>query len=73
MEMIVNIFEFSCLPADTEIIYFSTSTGCHGRDRMVLGFKSTYTISAGYHQRCEFESRSWQGVLNTTLCDKVCQ
>jgi len=22
---------------------------------------------------CEFESRSWRGVLNTTLCDIVCQ
>ena len=21
---------------------------------------------------CEFESRSWRGVLDTTLCDKVC-
>ena len=25
------------------------------------------------HYSCEFESRSWRGVLNTTLCDKVCQ
>jgi len=23
--------------------------------------------------RYEFESRSWRGVLDTTLCDKVCQ
>jgi hypothetical protein len=23
--------------------------------------------------RCEFESRSWRGVLDTTLCNKVCQ
>ena len=22
---------------------------------------------------CEFERRSWRGVLDTTLCDKVCQ
>ena len=22
---------------------------------------------------CEFQSHSWQGVLDTTLCDKVCQ
>jgi len=21
---------------------------------------------------CEFKTRSWQGVLDTTLCDKVC-
>jgi hypothetical protein len=24
-------------------------------------------------QSCEFESHSWRGVLDTTLCDKVCQ
>jgi len=30
-------------------------------------------ISAYHHLSCEFESRSWQGVLDTTLCDKVYQ
>ena len=30
-------------------------------------------ISAYRHWSCEFESRSWRGVLDTTLCDKVCQ
>ena len=30
----------------------------HGRDRMVVGFTTTYAISAYYHQRCEFESCS---------------
>ena len=25
------------------------------------------------NERCEFESRAWRGVLDTTLCDKVCQ
>jgi hypothetical protein len=25
------------------------------------------------HWRCRFEPRSWRGVLDTTLCDKVCQ
>jgi len=24
-------------------------------------------------ESCEFEPRSWRGVLDTTLCDKVCQ
>ena len=24
------------------------------------------------HENCEFESCPWQGVLHTTLCDKVC-
>ena len=32
-----------------------------------------YAISVYHHLRCEFESRSWRGVLVTTLCDKVCQ
>jgi hypothetical protein len=34
------------------------------RDRIVIGFKTTYAISASHHYR---------SVLDTTLCDKVCQ
>jgi hypothetical protein len=30
-------------------------------------------LSAYHHLRCEFDPRSWRGVLDTTLCDKVCQ
>ena len=30
----------------------------HGRDRMVVGFTTSYAISAYHHLRCEFESRS---------------
>ena len=45
----------------------------HDRDRMVVGFTTTYAISAYYHWYCGFESRSGRGVLDTTLCDKVCQ
>ena len=30
------------------------------RDRMVVGFTTTFTISAYHHNRCEFESRSWR-------------
>jgi hypothetical protein len=40
-----------------------------GRDCMVVEF----TISAYHHLSCEFKSLSWWGVLDTTLCDKVCQ
>ena len=36
---------------------------------MVVGFSITCVISA----YCEFESRWWWDVLDTTLCDKVCQ
>jgi hypothetical protein len=28
----------------------------HGRDRMVVGFATTYAISAYHHWCCEFES-----------------
>jgi hypothetical protein len=40
---------------------------------MAVGFTTTYAISAHHHKRCEFEFHSWGGILNTTLCDKVCQ
>jgi len=39
---------------------------------MVVGFTTSYAISIYHHQCSEFESRSWQGVFDTTLCDKVC-
>jgi hypothetical protein len=42
-------------------------------DRMAVGFTTTCAISAYHHLSCEFEPRSWQGVLDATLCDKVCQ
>ena len=35
--------------------------GCHGRDRRVVGFTTTYAISAYHHWCCEFESRSGRG------------
>jgi hypothetical protein len=46
-----------------------------GRDRMVVGFTTTSTcVISDYHNyRCELESWSWRGVLDTTLCDTVCQ
>ena len=33
--------------------------------------KTTYRNDT--HMRCDFDSRSWQGVFDTTLCDKVYQ
>jgi len=33
-----------------------------GRDRMVVGFKTTYAISAYHHWCCDVESRSWRDV-----------
>jgi hypothetical protein len=46
--------------------------GRSGFDRMVVGFTTTCAISAYQLYSCEFEPRSWRGVLDTTLCDKVC-
>jgi hypothetical protein len=37
-----------------------------------LRFTTTCAISAYHHWSCEFESRSWRCVLDTTLCD-ACQ
>jgi hypothetical protein len=33
-----------------------------GRDRMLVGFKTTYAMSAYHHWCCEFESRAGRGV-----------
>ena len=40
---------------------------------MVVGFITTYAISAYHHQRSELESRSGEVYLDTTLCDQVDQ
>ena len=45
--------------------------GRRGRDHVVVGFTTTCAISAYHSLRCEIERRSWRGVLDTTLCDKV--
>ena len=47
--------------------------GRHCHDGMFVGFTTTCAISAYHLWSCEFKSRSWQGVLNATFCDKVCQ
>jgi len=44
-----------------------------GRDRLVVGFITTYAISAYHNLHCKFDYYSCRGVLDTTLCDKVCQ
>ena len=38
-----------------------------GRDRMVVGFITTYAISAYHHRCCEFESRSGRGVQHYVI------
>jgi len=40
---------------------------------MIVGFTIIGAISVYHHESCEFEPRSWIGVLDTTLCDEVYQ
>jgi hypothetical protein len=40
---------------------------------MVAGFTTTCAIITYDHVCCEFEPRSWRGILDTTLCDEVYQ
>jgi len=42
-----------------------------GRHRMVVGFTTTYAISAYYHWCCEFERQSGRGVQRYVI--KVCK
>ena len=42
------------------------------RDCMVVGFTTISSINAYHYLCCEFECYSCQGVINTTLYDKVC-
>ena len=37
------------------------------RDRMVVGFTTTYAINAYHHRCCEFESRSGRGVQHYVI------
>jgi hypothetical protein len=50
-----------------------SSRGCRDQYCMVVGFTTTYAISVYHQYCCKFESHSWWGVLDTTLCDKVYQ
>jgi hypothetical protein len=50
---------------------FGVGSSC--RDRMVVGFTTTYAISAYYHWCCEFKSRSGRGVQLYSLYAKFCQ
>ena len=52
---------------------FLVMRGRRGRYRMVVGFTTTYAISIYHHYNGEVKPRLLWGVLDTTLCDKVCQ
>jgi hypothetical protein len=55
----------------TQCLFHQWLTICdHGRDLMVVGFTTTYAISAYHHWCCEFESRSGWGLhmIPWSLC-----
>jgi hypothetical protein len=54
-------------------MHFSFWGGRGGRDRMVIRVIATHAISDCHYLSCEFEPRSWRGVLDKTLCDKAWQ
>ena len=66
----LNVSLISLVKESNQIIFATRDR--RGRDGMVVGFITTYAISAYHHISCEFEPRSWRGVLDTTLCDKIC-
>jgi hypothetical protein len=47
--------------------------GRRDRDRMLVGFTTICAVSSYNHQSGDFEPRSWREVLDTTLCEQVCQ
>ena len=40
---------------------------------MVVEFTTNCAIVVYHHLSCELEPHSWRGVLDKTICDKVCQ
>ena len=61
-----NSIQFSINTFTLHILYY-TMRGFGGHDRMVIGFTTTYAISAYHHWCCEFESRSGQGVQHYVI------
>jgi len=46
--------------------------GRRGRDRMVVGFTTTYAIGAYHHWMLWVRIPLRRGALDTKLCDNVC-
>jgi hypothetical protein len=65
-EFELNVYDFHCF-RNVALNYARNS-----RDCIIVGFTTTSTISAYHHFSYEFEPCSWRGLLDTTLCDKVC-
>ena len=60
----VNLYQYlySITRLIIYVLYLISTGGRRDRDRMVVGFTTTYAIIACHHWCCEFESRSGRGV-----------
>ena len=59
----------SCTHRLLNYLAYQFAGGRRGRDHMVVRLMTTYAISPYHHQRNPLR----RGVLDTKLCDKVCQ
>jgi hypothetical protein len=75
VDLFLAVFNHSICLHDTVVhLYFLINArGRRRRDRMVVRVTTTCAITTNHHYSFEFEHRSWQGVLDTTLRDRVCQ
>ena len=64
-----NILYFFCI----DLRFSSSARGHRGRDHMVVGFITTYVFNAYHHLTLWVRTLLRPGVLDTILCDKVCQ
>ena len=66
--MLFKVVNYIIIGVVTTKVGSFISTGCrHGRDHMVVGFTTTYAISAYHHYCCEFESRPGRGVQHYVI------
>ena len=53
--------------------YSTLSEERHKKISNILSNTESETNRNAFQQSCEFEPRSWRGVLDTTVCEKACQ
>jgi hypothetical protein len=58
---------YCCSPRHASLKRKTKDWGRRGRDRMVVGFITTYAISAYHHWCCGFESRSGRGAQHHVI------
>ena len=67
IRLVFNATNVRCITVDSFI------GGRRDRNSMVAEFTATYAISVYHYHSCESESRSWRGVPDIALCNKVNQ